>query len=145
MSELSPQRPYLLRAMYDWLVDNGLTPHLAVSADLPGVVVPRQYVKDGQIVLNVAPHAVGNLQLGIDEVRFNARFGGQPQALIVPLYAVEAIYARENGAGTLFPPEEAYEKVLEGDEATLPEPSPTEVEPKPDSPPKGRPSLRVIK
>ncbi|SDI41778.1 stringent starvation protein B [Ferrimonas sediminum] len=140
---LSPQRPYLLRALYEWLVDNDLTPHLAVNAELPGVQVPTQYVQDGQIVLNIAPHAVGNLQLGNDDVSFNARFGGQPQAIVVPLYACEAIYARENGAGTLFPPEPSYELQLDQqqNEAGI-----EEVTDEQDNRPEpGRPTLRVIK
>ena len=99
---MSPFRPYLLRAFYEWLVANGLTPHLVVNADLPGVRVPRQYVKDGQIVLNVAPAAVGQLQLGDADVSFSARFGGNPFAVRVPIGAVAAIYAKENGAGTAF-------------------------------------------
>lgn len=152
--QLSAQRPYLLRAMFEWLVDNDLTPHLAVNAEMPGVRVPMQFVQDGQIVLNIAPHAVGNLELGNDQVRFNARFSGQPHAIIVPLYAVEAIYARENGAGTMFPPEPAYESLEESieDDMAEPEASLAEVEtgeellPEPEAPkPKGRPTLRVIK
>ncbi|MBY5993077.1 ClpXP protease specificity-enhancing factor [Ferrimonas balearica] len=137
---LTPSRPYLLRAFYDWLLDNDLTPHLVVEADLPGVQVPRQFVEDGQIVLNIAPHAVGNLQLGNDEVTFNARFGGQPHALMIPMYAVAAIYARENGAGTVFQAEPAYESATDSEAA---EPAPA---PEPESErPKGRPTLKVIK
>ncbi len=75
---------------------------------LPGVLVPMEYARDGQIVLNIAPRAVGNLELANDEVRFNARFGGVPRNVSVPLAAVLAIYARENGAGTMFEPEAAY-------------------------------------
>ncbi|MBY5922449.1 ClpXP protease specificity-enhancing factor [Ferrimonas balearica] len=135
---LSPSRPYLLRAFYEWLLDNELTPHLVVEADLPGVQVPRQFVEDGQIVLNIAPHAVGNLQMGNEEVTFNARFGGQPHALRVPMYAVAAIYARENGAGTVFQPEEAYQQPeLSESEEVAGTPAPER--------PKGRPTLKVIK
>ncbi|WP_035386999.1 ClpXP protease specificity-enhancing factor [Ferrimonas senticii] len=135
---LAPTRPYLLRAFYDWMVDNDLTPHLVVNATLPGVKVPTQFVEDGQIVLNIAPHAVGNLQLGNDYIMFNARFGGKPHALEVPLAAAEAIYARENGAGTAFAPEQAYELAEEAE--------PT-VEPEATTPPRpsGRPSLTVVK
>lgn len=75
MSQLTPRRPYLLRAFYEWLLDNQLTPHLVVDVTLPGVQVPMEYARDGQIVLNIAPRAVGNLELANDEVRFNARFG----------------------------------------------------------------------
>ncbi len=143
---VSPTRPYMLRAFYDWMADNDLTPHLVVNAELPGVQVPSQFVEDGQIVLNIAPHAVGNLQLGNEAVLFNARFGGKPFALQVPLAAVEAIYARENGAGTVFPPEAAYEPAAE--EAVEIE-AVTEVEspaaPEPVSRPSGRPTLTVVK
>lgn len=76
LSQLTPRRPYLLRAFYEWLLDNQLTPHLVVDVTLPGVQVPMEYARDGQIVLNIAPRAVGNLELANDEVRFNARFGG---------------------------------------------------------------------
>lgn len=78
LSQLTPRRPYLLRAFYEWLLDNQLTPHLVVDVMLPGVHVPMEYARDGQIVLNIAPRAVGNLELSNDEVRFNARFGGVP-------------------------------------------------------------------
>lgn len=77
IGHMTPRRPYLLRAFYDWLLENELTPHLVVDATLPGVKVPLEYVQDGQIILNVAPRAVGNLELGNDEVTFNARFGGR--------------------------------------------------------------------
>ncbi len=135
---LSPSRPYLLRAFYEWLLDNELTPHLVVEAELPGVQVPRQFVEDGQIVLNIAPHAVGNLQMGNDEVTFNARFGGQPHALRIPMYAVAAIYARENGAGTVFQPEAAYQQPEQADSGEVAD------SPAPERP-KGRPTLKVIK
>jgi stringent starvation protein B len=79
VSQLTPRRPYLLRAFYEWLLDNQLTPHLVVDVTLPGVLVPMEYARDGQIVLNIAPRAVGNLELANDEVRFNARFGGVPR------------------------------------------------------------------
>lgn len=102
------RRPYLLRAFYDWLLDNQLTPHLVVDIISPGVQMAIEFTHDGQIVLNIAPHAVGNLELGDDEVRFNTRFGGVPRQVSVPMAAVQAIYARENGAGSLFEPEAAY-------------------------------------
>ncbi|MGL4459154.1 MAG: ClpXP protease specificity-enhancing factor, partial [Plesiomonas shigelloides] len=109
LTQMKPRRPYLVRAYYDWLLDNNLTPHLVVDAMLPGVQVPMDFVRDGQIVLNIAPRAVGNLELGNDAIRFNARFGGIPQQVDVPMAAVLALYARENGAGTLFEPEVAYD------------------------------------
>ena len=104
--KMTANRPYLLRAFYDWIVDNNCTPYLVVDATVPGVKVPTQFIQNGQIVLNILPSAVGNLQLGNDVVTFNARFGGQPFALYIPVQAVLAIYARENGAGTVFTLEE---------------------------------------
>lgn len=151
---MTPRRPYMLRAFYDWLLENDLTPHLVVDATMPGVRVPMEYVQDGQIILNVAPRAVGNLELGNDEVTFNARFGGRPQVVIVPLYAVQAIYARENGAGTMFDAEPAYEQELESDitvedveitEADLQSSSESETPDDEPPRPKGKPSLRVVK
>ncbi len=166
ISQMTPRRPYMLRAFYDWLLDNDLTPHLVVDATLPGVRVPMEFVQDGQIILNVAPRAVGNLELGNDEVRFNARFSGKPHTVIVPLYAVQAVYARENGAGTMFEPEDAYISELEvaeqnetdnssdSDESdvslTIASESAADASDsgdpsEPTRPPKGKPSLRVIK
>ncbi len=144
---MTPRRPYILRAFYEWLVDNELTPHLVVEADLPGVRVPEQFVQDGQIILNLAPRAVGNLEMSNEAITFNARFGGQPHSVIVPLYAVQAIYARENGAGTMFEPEEAYmSDVIHDGEASLELTQSSESEPDDEPPkPKGRPSLRVVK
>lgn len=114
MDNMTSNQPYLLRAFCDWIVDNGLTPYIVVDADLPGVEVPRQFVKDGQIVLNVSPSACVNLNVGLEGVAFQARFSGQPMQVFVPSIAVSAIYARENGAGTVFTrtPEELaeYEK-----------------------------------
>ncbi len=166
MENMTPRRPYLVRAFYDWLVDNDLTPHLVVDATLPGAQVPMEFVSDGQIVLNIAPRAVGNLELGNEAVSFNARFSGRPHAVIVPMYAVVAIYARENGAGTMFDPEPAYATDLdafdENEEAEIdgivevqaetlaPVAVTAEIsddnEPDDEPPrPRGRPSLRVVK
>ncbi|ALB65314.1 ClpXP protease specificity-enhancing factor [Cronobacter dublinensis] len=161
MSQLSPRRPYLLRAFYEWLLDNQLTPHLVVDVTLPGVLVPMEYARDGQIVLNIAPRAVGNLELANDEVRFNARFGGVPRQVTVPLAAVLAVYARENGAGTMFEPEAAYDEAMASlnDENSAEEPEtvmsvidgdkPDDAEdngPDDEPPPRGgRPALRVVK
>lgn len=99
---MTPRRPYMLRAVYDWLVDNQLTPHLVVDAEQPGCELPWEFVQDGQIVLNIAPTAVGQLQLGNDRIEFSARFSGKPHRVWVPMAAVMALYARENGAGTIF-------------------------------------------
>ena len=91
LSQMSPRRPFLLRAFYEWLLDNQLTPHLVVDVNRHGVMVPMEFARDGQIVLNIAPRAVGNLELGDDAVRFNARFGGVPRNVYVPISAVMAI------------------------------------------------------
>ena len=164
VSQLTPRRPYLLRAFYEWLLDNQLTPHLVVDVTLPDVRVPMEYARDGQIVLNIAPRAVGNLELSNDEVRFSARFGGVPRQVSVPLAAVLAIYARENGAGTMFEPEAAYDEdtvqVNDGDagqDSAEPETvmsviagdkpdSDDDHEPDDTPPPRGgRPALRGVK
>ena len=106
----TPKRPYLLRAYFDWLVDNGFTPYLVVDATYYGVKVPVEYVKDGQIVLNLSVNAVGNLQLTNEFIQFNARFRGIPQDIYIPMGAALAIYARENGDGVMFEPEEFYDE-----------------------------------
>ncbi len=96
---MTSTRPYLIRALYEWIVDNQCTPHLLVEVKDDQVRVPRQFVEKGVIVLNVAPGAVKHLLLGNDRVSFSARFGGTPHDIDVPVTAVQAIYARENGQG----------------------------------------------
>ena len=98
----SSRRPYLLRAMHEWITDNGLTPHLVVDAETEGVAVPRQYVRDGKIVLNVSHSATAGLVLGNDVITFSARFGGTPFNVRLPAQAVVGIYARETGQGMVF-------------------------------------------
>lgn len=110
-TEIIPTRPYLLRAIYEWTNDNKLTPYLLVNAELAGVQVPRQHVQDGQIVLNIAPHAVNQMIMNNDAVSFSARFGGVSQQLYIPMAAVLGLYARENGQGLFFDPQE-YEGYL---------------------------------
>jgi stringent starvation protein B len=95
--------------MYEWILDNQLTPHLAVDADYPGCQVPWQFVQDGQIILNISPTAVTNFIADNDTVQFNARFSGDPHRVIVPMGAILAMYARENGAGSMFEPEPFYD------------------------------------
>jgi stringent starvation protein B len=95
-------RPYLIRALYEWCTDNGFTPYVAVRVD-GSVQVPREYVKDGEIVLNISYDATSSLQLGNDFIEFKARFGGKPREILVPVGRVIAIYARENGQGMAFP------------------------------------------
>ncbi len=102
-TESTSTRPYLIRALYEWCTDNGLTPYVAVRVD-DSVQVPREYVNDGEIVLNISYDATSSLQLGNDFIEFKARFGGKPREILVPVGRVIAIYARENGQGMAFPP-----------------------------------------
>jgi stringent starvation protein B len=127
---MTSSRPYLIRAIYQWIVDNGLTPYILVDASDEDMVIPRQYVEDGKIVLNIAPMAIRSLTLGNDEITFNARFGGQPMEVAIPVSQVLATYARENGQGMMFQDEEDKQ------------PPPSSGGDGKDS---GRPSLRVVK
>lgn len=127
---MTPNRPYLIRAINEWLLDNQTTPYLLVDADGEGVDVPEQFIQDGKIVLNISPQAVEALRVSNDEITFLARFGGVSQLIAIPMHAVLAIYAKENGRGMMFNEEEN-------------EP------PGPDDngsgPPSARPSLKVVK
>jgi len=132
---MTPNRPYLVRALYEWILDNGMTPHLLVDASQPQTVVPVQFVQDGKIVLNVSPSAVRGLVLGNERISFNARFGGVTMDVLVPAEAVMGIYARENGRGMLFPEEEARPAAGAGGDD----------EPEPPKPRRDRPTLKVVK
>jgi len=99
-------RPYLIRALHEWALDSGFTPQIAVDVSVPGVQVPGAFVKDGQIVLNIHPQSVHQLELGNDTISFFARFGGKSEPVVVPVRAVLAVYARENGRGIQFPAEQ---------------------------------------
>lgn len=103
---LAGSRPYLVRAIHEWLVDGGLTPHLLVDVSWPGAALPPLPAADGRLVFNVAPTAVRDLYLGNDEVAFSARFSGVAEYVRVPIGAVLGIYARENGEGLFFDPGE---------------------------------------
>src|SRR6185312_11168326 len=103
---MNSTRPYLIRAFYEWIVDNQLTPHILVNTDVPRVEVPPQYIEDGKIVLNVSPAAVQDLHISNYWVEFNASFAGQSLQITVPITAILAIYARENGRGMIFDQEE---------------------------------------
>lgn len=98
---MTSNRPYLLRAVHEWICDNGLTPYIVVDANQPGVQVPPQTITDGRVVLNLAPRAVMRLEIGNADITFMARFGGVSRNVSVPVAAVQAIYARENGQGML--------------------------------------------
>lgn len=142
---MTSNQPYMLRGFYEWIVDNNLTPYLVVDANVPGTQVPQEHVRDGQIVLNISPSACANLQMGNVDIAFEARFGGVPRVLNVPCRAVLAIYAKENGAGTVFAPEEVEESI-EQESATQTEASGVEQSDDAPAPPKkGRPTLKVVK
>jgi stringent starvation protein B len=126
---MNSNRPYLIRAINEWLLDNRCTPHLLVNAEAPGVDVPRQYIQDGKIVLNIGPNAVEGLRVSNDEVTFLARFSGVSQLVSLPINAVLAIYAKENGRGMMFSEEEGDGPDPDG----------------PDGDKPGRPSLKVVK
>ncbi|HUP91797.1 MAG TPA: ClpXP protease specificity-enhancing factor [Solimonas sp.] len=129
------RRPYLIRAIYEWATENGYTPHMLVAADYPGVVVPREFVQEGRITLNIAPAAIQSLDLAANPIWFSARFSGRGFDVQVPAGAVLAVFARENGEGIVFgeiePPEPRS-----GENADAPQ----QPRPKP-----GKPQLRVVK
>ncbi len=128
---MTPSRPYIMRALYEWIVDNNCTPYVLVDATVADVIVPQQYVKDGQIVLNISPGAVIELNIGNDSMAFNGRFGGVATDIYVPIAAVVGIYARENGQGMVFEPEEST--------GPPDEPPPDPIKPE------GRPSLKIVR
>ena len=137
---MNSSRPYLVRALYEWIVDNDCTPHLLVKSDYPKVQVPQGFASDGQIVLNVSPSAVRNLHMDNEAVSFDGRFGGVPHTLYVPSAAILGIYARENGQGMMFDLEDAFEvddEVEPDDDGPPPDTEPPR--------PTGRPSLKVVK
>lgn len=163
MPSITPTKPYLVRAIYDWCVDNGFTPYIAVSVDA-NTRVPPQYVRDKQIVLNVAPYATHQLDISNEALSCQARFGGVAQMLYVPLQNIMAIYARENGRGMAFEAgtnwgtamelgglmdaEAAAKMETEATPAAKPTPAPATSTPpsEPDSPPPtGGARLRVVK
>lgn len=135
---MQPRRPYLIRALYDWLIDSGELPHLLVDADAEGVRVPREYVQEGRIILNIGPDAVGALSLGNEEISFQARFGGRPMTVSLPPAAVVAIYGRDSGQGMMFGPEDisGNEDAPHADDANSGD--------KPQRP-GGKPTLKIIK
>ena len=95
-------KPYLIRSIYDWIIDNNLTPHLLVDAENSQAVLPQDFIEDGKIVLNIRPEAIQGLSLGNEEIQFHARFAGKSMHIIAPVAAVMAIYAKENGKGMIF-------------------------------------------
>jgi len=128
---MTSTRPYLLRAFYEWISDNEMTPYILVDAEAADIGVPQQYVVDGQIVLNVGTSAVKELNTDDERLRFNARFGGTPFEVIVPIRSIKAIYAKENGKGMVF----------SDDDMSPLSPEPTSKAPKDSK----KPHLRLIK
>ena len=127
---MTSSRPYLIRAVYEWIAENSLTPQIVVDAEMENVKVPRQFVSEGRIVLNISQRAVRSLVLGNENIEFSARFGGTLFQVSVPVAAVQSVVARENGAGMSFPEEES-------------EPEPPKDPETPEGP--ARPALRVVK
>lgn len=112
-NNLTSSKPYLIRAIYEWLLDNGLTPLIAVNTQYEGVIVPSKYVIDNRIILNITPTAIHNLRIGNDAIEFQARFDGRIFSIFIPIIAVLAVYAKENNRGMIFPPEEEVNDVDE--------------------------------
>ncbi len=141
---MTSSRPYLIRALYEWIVDNGFTPYMLVDTSLEMVEVPRAFVENGRIILNISPEATHSLVLGNEAVTFNARFSGTAMDVHVPVVSVLAIYARENGQGMMFG---------EQDDTTPPDPGPgggpgkPDVDKTPKAPAESakRPSLKIVK
>ncbi|BCX89359.1 stringent starvation protein B [Methylomarinovum tepidoasis] len=131
-------RPYLIRAIYEWIVDNDLTPYVLVDAERDDVQVPRQYVQDGRIVLNLSPNAVVGLEMDNEAVSFQARFRGTPMQVYLPVRAILAIYAQETGKGMVFDEE------MDGDE-TPPPSGPSEPRGEKPKAKSKRPALKVVK
>lgn len=102
MPKMISSRPYLLRALYEWIVDNRLTPYVLVNAEFAGVQVPPQFIEDGKIILNISPNAVVRLAMKNEALEFDASFSGTPYHIYVPILAIESIYAYENGRGMVF-------------------------------------------
>ncbi|MCW7553591.1 ClpXP protease specificity-enhancing factor [Endozoicomonas gorgoniicola] len=156
---MTSSRPYIARALYEWILDNDCTPYILVDAARRGVEVPREFVKDGQIVLNISPSAVRALQMENEMITFSGRFGGEALTITIPIDALMAIYARENGQGMVFEVEPQMEEAEEPEAGiglveVSSEPKPAEqklaeVEKPDDSGDKpkkpGRPNLKVVK
>lgn len=138
MAQMSSSRPYLVRALYEWILENDCTPYVLVNAQYPQTSVPNAFVEAGQIVLNLSPNAIRHLEMDNDRITFDGRFGGVAQQVWIPAQAVMAIYARENGQGMVFEVEPA--PVPPGDE---PDTAPAASPGKPEK--AKRPALKVVK
>ncbi|MGB4248879.1 MAG: ClpXP protease specificity-enhancing factor [Pseudohongiellaceae bacterium] len=135
---MTSSRPYILRALYEWILENNCTPYILVNAFGPGVRVPQEHVKDGQIILNISPAAVHGLRILDDAVDFSGRFAGIPTPVYVPVGSILGIYARENGQGMVFEPEKPQPP-------SSPAPETAGLAKKPAGKASNRPSLRVVK
>lgn len=144
---LSSSRPYLIRALYDWIVDGGEDPYVVVDCFYPGVEVPESHIKDGQIVLNLAPRALNDWEMSDCGLMFQTRFGGIPTALVLPYGAITAIYGKESGLGMAFGQEPGGVPELPSTDALTPTFEPVKEEDANDpAPPKcERPALRIVK
>ncbi len=140
-TSITPTRPYMVRALYQWIEDNEFTPYLMVDATVDNVQIPREHVQDGRIVLNIASRATGNMSMENDYIHFSARFGGVSQEIWVPLIAVLGIYAKENSQGMFFDPNE-YDNYQPEDDSVM-SPKITTVAPKPKRDNKA--GLKVLK
>jgi stringent starvation protein B len=137
---MTSSKPYLIRALYEWILDNGMTPYILVNALDSRADVPQEHVEEGRIVLNISPNAVRYINVGNDILELEARFSGRSRSVSLPVAAVLAIYARENGKGMFFPQEEEPEGSSSEEEATPPD--------EPPQPPRSKPSrshLKVVK
>lgn len=143
---MTPSKPYIMRALYEWIVDNDCTPYMLVAAEAPGVSVPAGFAENGQLVLNLSPSAVRHFVMSNELVSFEARFSGVAHQLVVPMHAVLAIYAQENGQGMFFEPEELPEDFEEAAGPLLVEEAGDTTDDSPPPPkPGGPPSLRIVK
>lgn len=141
---MSSSRPYLLRALYEWILENNCTPYIVVNAYADAVQVPLDYVKDGQIILNISPVAVHALVMSNDALEFNGRFAGIPTPVYVPISAIMGIYARENGQGMVFETEKP--SPVPPSEPSGPGPAKKAGNPsEPENKTRGRAALRVVK
>ncbi|WP_151703868.1 ClpXP protease specificity-enhancing factor [Nitrincola alkalilacustris] len=136
---MTPSRSYLLQALHQWITDNDMTPHIAVDTRMQGVLVPVQFIQNDQIVLNIGYGAVRDLLLGHDAISFNARFGGVPMNVFVPVAAIVAIYARENGMGMVFGMEPGADLLTSVAQTEVPSESP-----EPPGPPKSKGPSGVV-
>ena len=134
--EMTSSKPYLIRGLYEWITDNGMVPHLLVSVEVDNIKVPFQYAQDGKIVLNISHTAAINLKINNDYITFSARFSGAMMNIVIPTYAVMAIYSKETGAGMAF---------NEEDEGSWDGGNPPPDDTPPPASPSGKPHLKLVK